>query len=131
MLDFLFSLLLDTILYSVASGVGGILSGPLIPPSETNRPDPHPAVYATAIVVGIMFGGMTVHLLPSRILPPFGVRGLSLVLAPLIVGFVVDRISDVWYGMERPRPVCLRFSCAALFALGAAATRFILQALPG
>ena len=76
------------------------------------------------VTVGFLAGFLTTLVLPRRIIHTQGVRGASLLVAPLITGLVMQ-----FYGTHRAirghsRSYFATFWGGALFALGMAAVRF-------
>lgn len=103
---------LDFLWISITSGFG--------PKRRT-----HPVAAAFGLVtVGVLAGFLTTLVLPRRIIHTQGVRGASLLVAPLISGLVM-----AFYGRQRAirghnRSYFATFWGGALFALGMAVVRF-------
>ena len=80
--------------------------------------------------LGVLIGGaaagvITSLLWPTRIVRPGPIRGLSLVLSPLISGLVMERYGQWRETRGEARPFIATFWGGALFAFAMALVRFL------
>jgi hypothetical protein len=90
------------------------------------RPNHHPAIAASGYCfVGAALGGLSLLVRPDRVVPTGPIRGLSLVLSPLVAGVAMH----AWGTYRRARghvtTNLATFLGGASFALGTALVRFL------
>ena len=78
-----------------------------------------------ALLLGALAGAITRLIWPGRIFDPGPFRGVSLILSPLVTGFVMKRYGE-WRETRGASPSFLAtFWGGALFAFGMALVRFV------
>jgi hypothetical protein len=94
--------------------------------SFTDRTRAHPAV-ATAgvILMGATAGVIASLVWPTRILPTAPVRGVSLVVSPIVTGLLMDRYGQWREDRGWARTYVATFYGGALFAFSMALVRFL------
>lgn len=97
------------------------------PASESADDWTERALFSTIWIIGggVGIGLITVAIVPQRVFPTMGFRGVSLLLSPLVTGFLMSR-----YGAWRERRGMAHssfttFWAGALFAFSMAAVRFL------
>ena len=94
--------------------------------SFQQRSRAHPVLAGIGVLLlGGISGAMTRLVLPAPIFPPGPVRGLSLLLSPLVTGVVMDRYGAWRDGRGAPRSFVATFWGGALFGFGMALVRFV------
>ena len=94
--------------------------------SVRNRSRAHPVVAAIGLVLmGAVAGVLTSLAWPTRILQPGPVRGLSLVVSPIVNGIVMDRYGQWRENRSGSRSYLATFWGGALFAFSMALVRFL------
>jgi hypothetical protein len=91
----------------------------------SSRRQRNPVVTAMGLMLlGAILGGVSVWLLPERFSDPGMFRGISLVVGPIVLGFMMDR----WGRFRRSRghqtTGLATFHGGAAFAFGVAVVRF-------
>lgn len=79
-----------------------------------------------SIMLGALFGGISVVVLPHRILSPPKIHGLSMLLSPLLSGLVMHGYGRWRDSQNRGHSRLATFAGGALFAFALAATRYLL-----
>jgi hypothetical protein len=101
----------------------GLLSSPSGRP-KPHRPSPFLAGFG-CLVLGTVAGITTLLLFPDRLWPAAPVPGVSLVVSPLLTGFVMQRYGQ-WKADHHRKPTFLAsFAGGALFAFPMPVLRFI------
>jgi hypothetical protein len=77
-------------------------------------------------IIGATCGAIGTFLVPYRILPPSRLRGMSLIVAPLITGALMRTVGDRRRKAGKDTTVLATFWGGSLFAFSAAVTRFLL-----
>jgi hypothetical protein len=91
------------------------------------RKDVHPAVSATGLLLlGVGCGAASAWLWPARVLPIGPYPGLSVLLSPPLNGLAAEWIGRWQERRGKPRSAMATFWGGGLFALGFAATRFLM-----
>jgi hypothetical protein len=96
--------------------------------SVQNQGDGSPKVVVGIglVVLGAVAGVVTVLALPRPVTPPLPVRGLSLLVSPLVMGLLMDRYGNWRQERTGKRTYIATLWGGALFAFGMAAMRFVL-----
>jgi hypothetical protein len=81
---------------------------------------------AGAVLMGGLAGGIAHLVWPMRIFQPGPIRGLSLVVSPILTGVVMDRYGQWREARGQLRSYIETFLGGALFAFGMALVRFAL-----
>lgn len=76
-------------------------------------------------LLGVLVGGLSLLLFGSRVTPDLGIRGLSLVLAPVCVGAALEGFGRLAESGGTTRTPLLTWWGGGSFALGAAVPRFL------
>ena len=76
-------------------------------------------------VVGLVAGVITIVIIPDRITTPVPVLGISLVLAPILVGGSTYMVGRRWMERGADPPRVFTFSAGAAFAFAVALVRFV------
>lgn len=77
------------------------------------------------ILLAIIFGFLFSWLLPSRMFPNIPITGLSIILAPLVVGFTMHEIGEWKKKNGKVATIIATFWGGALFALVISLIRFL------
>lgn len=94
--------------------------------SSRERSRAHPVLAGVGVLLlGAVAGAITRFIWPARIFQPGPVRGLSLLVSPLITGVVMERYGEWREGKGAPRSYIATFWGGALFAFGMALVRFV------
>lgn len=80
-------------------------------------------------IVGTLTGGLSILILPRRLLPAGGVKGASLVLTPLVTGLVMKTYGDFRRQRGHPTTGLATFWGGAIFAFSMALVRFLAYGL--
>ena len=91
---------------------------------------PGKLVWLGYVLLGSLAGGLSVVLLPNRLIPTSGTYGLSLLLAPLATGFIMGAWGEHREVYRKKVGSLMTFRAGFLFALSMAAVRFWFIALP-
>lgn len=75
--------------------------------------------------MGGLMGALTLFIWPTRIVQPSPVRGVSLLLSPLVTGALMDRYGEWVEGRGGTRSYVATFWGGALFSFGMALVRFL------
>jgi hypothetical protein len=78
-----------------------------------------------ALLLGAIAGALTRIAWPGPIFDPGPFRGISLIVSPLVTGFVMDRYGEWRERRGGSRSVFATFWGGALFAFGMAIVRFV------
>ena len=76
-------------------------------------------------LLGVCAGVVSLIVVSRRLSPGSPWPGLSLLLAPLGTGLVMDRLGDLWIQRGKARPALFSFRAGAVFAFGMALARFV------
>jgi len=76
------------------------------------------------ILLGGLGGLLTSFIAPGRIFGLYGIKGVSIVMSPLITGLLMHRYGQWCDKRSRPRSSFATFWGGALFAFGMAAVRY-------
>ena len=83
-------------------------------------------MYLGLAILGVCVGWLMSQLLPGRILAASSFRGASLILSPLIAGFVMKWFGDWREKKGHERTVLATFWGGATFAFGATLARWLM-----
>jgi hypothetical protein len=87
---------------------------------------PGKVAFATgAIVLGCLLGLASVIVLPERLLPVPRIRGVSLVVVPVVAGVTMHLFGAWWRARGHSPSTFASFWCDFLFALAFALVRFL------
>lgn len=78
------------------------------------------------VLLGGLAGFLTSLILPNRLFGFHGIKGVSIVLSPIITGLLMRRYGDWCDERGHPRSYFATFWGGALFAFGMAAVRYYL-----
>jgi hypothetical protein len=134
MLDFLFEALLSIIWEVIIEVLGELLlelfvQGVTSTLAEGFRPKQHASPFLAAVGLigaGALIGVGTSIILPHRIFGFQTTRGFSLVLAPLVTGYVMEMYGNWCDKHSRRRSGLATFPGGAVFAFSVAVVRFYL-----
>jgi hypothetical protein len=76
-------------------------------------------------LLGTLAGGVSLGIIPHRLVPQSPLPGLSLLLSPLGNGLVMHAVGRWWDDRPSDRPSVFTFSAGAIFAFGMALVRFV------
>jgi len=76
-------------------------------------------------LVGLCAGVVSVLIAGRRLTPRSPIPGVSLFLAPLAAGLVMDRLGALWEARGADRPALFSFRAGAICAFGMALVRFV------
>ena len=80
-------------------------------------------------VVGALAGGLSILILPRRLLPAGGIKGASLVLTPLVTGLLMKTYGDFRRQRGHTTTGLATFWGGAIFAFSMALVRFLAYGL--
>lgn len=79
--------------------------------------------------LGLIAGGLSLPILPRRFVPAGGVRGLSLLIAPLATGLFMKAYGDYRRRQGRTTTLLATFWGGAIFAFSMTAVRFLITGI--
>jgi hypothetical protein len=93
-IEIIFELLLE-LRFEVIPEIAFTLGGESLAHAMRRRPSANPVLAGLSYaIIGALAGGVSVFIIPRRMLPKRGVRGASLVLAPLVTGLLMKTYGD-------------------------------------
>jgi hypothetical protein len=125
-IEFVLELLLETVgqglIELLVEGIARLTGA-----SFGRRDRVHPAVSATGLLLlGAGIGGASAWLWPVRMLPVGPFPGLSVLISPSLNGIAAEWIGRWQERHGKPRSAMATFWGGGLFALGLAATRYLM-----
>ena len=81
-------------------------------------------MYVAGFVSGCLVGALSILIVGRRLTSHSILPGVSLILAPIGTGLVMNRFGDLWEQRGRRRPVLFSLGVGAIFAFGVALVRF-------
>src|SRR5262245_11392720 len=96
--------------------------------TESLRPERRLPPVMTALgqfLAGLCAGVVSLLTVSRRLSPDSPWPGISLFLAPLGTGLVMQRLGEIWEERGKSRPALFSFRAGAVFAFGMALARFV------
>ena len=98
--------------------------------SMRRRPNAHPVLAGLGYAIfGALAGGLSLLILPRRLLPAGGIKGASLVLTPLVTGLLMKTYGDFRRRRGHRTTGLATFWGGAIFAFSMALVRFLAYGL--
>jgi len=82
------------------------------------------------IIMGLIAGSLSLIILPRRLVPEGGVRGLNVLITPVATGLIMKTYGDYRRRRGLPTTFLATFWGGAIFALSMAAVRFWVTGIP-
>jgi hypothetical protein len=91
--------------------------------SETSAVSPILAAIGY-LLLGLLAGGLSVLLIPHRLVPPSRIHGISLLVSPLLTGLIMSQVGALLRRKGKRAVQIESFAYGFTFALGVAIIRF-------